>query len=188
MSNISTISICFILTVMSCLSSQSSTRGDFSRMKDLQDVHKLHNIKSGNIVTGIRNDTLFGVFYSVILNRFEILPLCNLKSENMFSYSGDNMVWSWNQSLTTSRLQSEAYSAIGSETVYIISQKSYLGAHRPRHIEEKYCYLSRLLYYRKSSGILLIEELNNSENCDTLIIQDSHRPSWLYVKGDFLID
>lgn len=145
-------------------------------------MQKMENIKSGLCMTGIRNDTLFVIFYIHYLNRVECIALADLRNKaTVITYSseGDYFLFYDNYGYIFSQCI-DSFMDLNGEENFVLKQTLNWRGHKPKSLGNDECFKSRLMYYNRTKGLYEIEyETIQSikEDC-----KDLH---WLYKEGDF---
>lgn len=154
--------------------------------KDLIEDNQLGNIKSGVNITGIRNDTIFVIFYLSLFNDLFLMPIGHLKEmdkkyyyENRSSPNIKYQLRPTNGILSTQILTSFV---IQKDRLYIFKQQ--LGAHVILRNNDNISSFvkDRILFYSEKRGLHKIEYFK-----DESVIQDEYF-NWPFVGGDFIFD
>lgn len=177
-----TIRGCIFLALLLLGLELNAQRKPFQKQSDLWqllDDSNLNQVRSGLLTTGVRNDTLFALFYLSVLNEIRAVPVIDLqKKESVINYSSpDLFLFPENRaSIVNSCLR--YYETESEGTVFIIQQFMIWpnDIRRPK-IEE--CKKYRVLFYSTKKGIY---------DCKYLPVKDAckyYELEWLYSEGDF---
>ncbi|AFC22900.1 hypothetical protein [Saprospira grandis] len=140
---------------------------------------KVENIKTGALLTGLRNDTLFVLFYDRLLKVEFYSAIADLSCDSCTFFEE-----TYNFRLNSGNLDSKLQSTLenNGDTLFVIEQKTH---HRHQALSEdrRYedlCVLKRYVFYSKKKGIYRIDYAakKNPSDCAKL--------GWQYIEGDFI--
>ncbi|MBL3656662.1 hypothetical protein [Fulvivirga sediminis] len=152
-----------------------NNRGDFG---SLIEKHKLYNVKSGLLFTGLKSDTLCVIQYFKEHNNIEVIPIAKLgDKKTKFTQNGTDYYEQERGVLVSGH---KGLLVLDSDTIYVIEQNMVCPDHNrvSNYADVKIDSLGRKFYYSKSKGLYKVDYYDDQ-------LEECMEMTWFYKEGDF---